>query len=202
MPRVTEVEPAMTIAILAGGRASRLDGEDKGLIPICGRPLIEHVVSSLLLRECDQLLIVANRNIEQYARHAPVISDEVPGFHGPLAGIATALAACSTPWLMTVPVDCPDPPPDLAQRLLRVAFDQRVDAVVVHDGVQRQPLFALYRSTLCDSARHAVAEGRGVWRWQESIAAFEWIGATSESSWLNLNTAEDIAAFLERVHAE
>ena len=88
-------EPALTVAILAGGAASRLGGRDKGLEPIRGRPLIEWVldycaehvvrdVASPLFSGDVELLIIANRHLDDYARYAPVRSDATRHFRGPL----------------------------------------------------------------------------------------------------------------------
>lgn len=102
-----------TAAILAGGRAERMGGVDKGLLRLGGQLLVERVLTALRAQGIGTWLIVANRSHEIYARYAPVVADAEPGFRGPLAGVAAALTACTTPWLLSVPVDCPDPPPEL-----------------------------------------------------------------------------------------
>jgi molybdopterin-guanine dinucleotide biosynthesis protein A len=141
-----------------------------------------------------ELLIVANRHRDAYAKYARTIPDVTPGFRGPLAGIAAALAACATPWLLTVSVDCPTPPPDLAARLLDAALAHDGDAFVAHDGERRQPLFALYRRELAASAADGVAAGQGVWQWQQAIGARELDFGDRRAQFRNLNTPEDFAA--------
>jgi len=179
-------DPAtITAAILAGGVGSRLHGRDKGLEPLAGKPLIAHVVAALR-GQARTLLICANRNVERYAEFAPVCSDRVAGFAGPLAGIAAALATCTTDWLLTVPVDCPQPPADLARRLYARTRDAR--ACVAH-AAQREPLFALYAKGLVDDAAAALARNEPVWRWQEHIGAIE-VDFPGDS-FVNLNTRDD-----------
>jgi len=108
-----------TVAILAGGAATRLEGRDKGLQPLGGRPLIAWVVDAAadMADMADtpfaDRLIVANRHADEYAAYATTIRDDVEGFRGPLAGIAAALRHCRSAWLLTLPVDCPRPPSDL-----------------------------------------------------------------------------------------
>ncbi|MFI4970093.1 MAG: molybdenum cofactor guanylyltransferase [Lysobacterales bacterium] len=221
---------AFTVAILAGGAATRLGGRDKGLELLGGRPLIEWVIDALAGMEpaksspsrgrlsgdgvhcdatsiaaeavptmgCGDTLIVANRHLDEYARRAPAICDSVSGFHGPLAGIAAALAQYPIPWLLTVPVDCPDPPRDLALRLAEVLREADAAAVVAHDGERRQPLFALYRRELAQSAADALATGQGVHRWQNSIGAREVDFSDRRRQFHNLNTREDFIAYAER----
>ncbi|HEY6942496.1 molybdenum cofactor guanylyltransferase MobA [Dokdonella sp.] len=184
-----QARPAITAAILAGGAGTRLGGRDKGLEPLAGVPLVAHVVAAV--RGVDALLIVANRNHDAYSRYARTIADATVERRGPLAGIAAACAACDTPWLLTLPVDCPDPPADLADRLLHEALTHLAAAVVVHDGASRQPLFALYRRELAASAAAAASAQQGVWAWQDAIGARELDFADRGQQFLNLNTPQD-----------
>lgn len=200
MPSANNAD-AVTVAILAGGAARRLGGRDKGLEPLHGRALVDHVLAAIVRMRVDaqaiaqhQVLIVANRHRDDYAQRARTIADTVQGFAGPLAGVAAALAACETPWLMTLPVDCPQPPLDLAGRLFAAAIQANADAMVAHDGERRQPLFALYRSTLAASAGLAAAAGQGVWAWQSAIGVHELDFTDARRQFLNLNTFDEFAA--------
>lgn len=202
----THIEAPFTVAVLAGGAGARVGGQDKGLRRFNGRPLIAWVVDQL--RESGAarmtqppILIVANRNIDRYATFAPTISDSRSGFAGPLAGIAAGLAACTTPWLLTVPVDCPCPPLNLASCLLDNAASRATNSLVAHDGKQRQPLFALYRSELAASAAAAVAAGQGVWQWQESLEAIEVDFSAERAQFVNLNTPGDFSGYRKAVAA-
>lgn len=186
---------ALTVAILAGGAATRLQGRDKGLEPLLGRPLIEWVLEAAEAAQAARILIVANRNLEIYAGFARVVVDAVAGFRGPLAGVAAALAAAETPWLASLPVDCPHPPRDLVPRLLGAAQTGPAEAVVAHDGTRRQPLFAIYRRDLAASAAAAAGQGQGVQQWQTAIGARELDFADRRAQFRNLNTAEDFAAY-------
>lgn len=185
----------LTVAILAGGAARRLQGRDKGLEPLLGRPLIESVLEALATMPATRVLIVANRHRESYAKYAPVVADDLAGFRGPLAGVAAALGAATTAWLVTVPVDCPRPPADLVARLYAAAQERSADAVVAWDGVRRQPLFAIYRRELAASAAAAAAQGWGVQRWQTAIGAHELDFGDRRAQFRNLNTPEEFAGY-------
>jgi molybdenum cofactor guanylyltransferase len=186
--------PDFTLAILAGGAARRLDGIDKGLMAFQGRPLIEWVLGSLDHAAHHRCLIVANRNIETYSRYAPTISDQCPEqFAGPLAGIAAALSACMTEWLYTVPVDSLRPSLDVFECLRMHARQDGFPALVAHDGERRQPLFAIYRRDLAESAYRALDAGKGVSFWQDSIGCQEIDLAGLHIDWINLNTTGDFS---------
>ncbi len=188
--RTNHQPDTITAAILAGGQGSRVDGRDKGLIELRGRPLVEHVLDALSGQVAD-ILVCANRHRAEYARYAPVCTDREAGFLGPLAGIASAMVNTNSPWLMTVPVDSPQPPGDLASRLLQAAVANDCRAAVAHDGQRRQPLFALYRIELAEFATRALRQDLAVWRWQDEIGTIEVDFLDSQFAFVNLNTLED-----------
>ncbi|MGH8211943.1 MAG: molybdenum cofactor guanylyltransferase MobA [Rhodanobacteraceae bacterium] len=190
--------------VLAGGAGSRVGGADKGLLLLQGRPLVAHVLDALRT-QCDALLIVANRNLEEYSRFSKTIRDEGEGHAGPLAGIAAALthskAAIAMPmdafaWLMTMPVDCPQPPRGLRERLQSaLAESGEADCAFGHDGDGPQPLFALYRLSqsepLLASARSALQSHASVLRWQGEIAARAVDFSDEHAAFHNLNTPQE-----------
>lgn len=191
--------PSLTVAILAGGAASRLGGRDKGLEAIDGEPLIARArayCERVLARDVD-FLIIANRHLDEYARYGRARADAIAGFAGPLAGVASALEGAQAERVLTLPVDCPSPPDDLARRLIDALGDRA--AVVAHDGERRQPLFALYRRELAASASKAAASGQGVWEWQDSVGAAEVDFADRRQQFHNLNTPEEFAAYADAV---
>lgn len=185
----------ITAAILSGGQGRRLGGRDKGLEPLAGQALVSHVLAAIQ-SQVGNTLVCTSRNMELYQHYAAVCPDGTCGFSGPLAAITSALGACTTPWLLTVPVDCPQPPTDLVQRL------RHADApiAVAHDGVRRQPLFALYRKELATRATLALANDLPVWRWQNDLGAVEVDFSSEASCFVNLNTEEDFRRW-ESTHA-
>lgn len=188
----------VTAAILAGGAGRRVGGDDKGLMALAGKPLIKHVIAALR-DQADRILICANRNLDAYAQFGTFVADAKQGFHGPLAGIATALVHCRTLWLLTVPVDAPEPPRDLLRRLRASADGTGADAAVAHDGERRQPLFALYKNRFTGEAEAGLGAGLAVHRWQDRIGAVEVDFSDSARSFANLNTLEAFRDW-ERVH--
>jgi molybdenum cofactor guanylyltransferase len=189
----------VTTAILAGGAGSRLGGRDKGLVELDGKPLIAHVRATLPSEAV--VLIIANRHHAAYARFGRVIGDLDGGTRGPLAGIATALAAAESEWVATLPVDCPQPPPDLVGRLVARLGQTTQRLAVAHDGTRRQPLFALYHHSLATSARAALERDASVWSWQDENGSVEVDFSEGAAAFDNLNTEEDLAAWAERLRA-
>lgn len=154
----------ITGLILAGGRAQRMGGIDKGLIPFHGKPLIESAIARLK-SQVGPILINANRNITKYATYGyPVIVDETPDFSGPLAGFSAGLKVSKTPYLLTAPCDSPLLPMNLGNKL--AAEMERGDFQLVYassneaDGkVWAQPVFCLMHTSLLESLEAFLQKG-------------------------------------------
>ena len=130
----------VTLGILAGGRASRLGGRDKAWLQRAGVPQVIRLARRFEA-ECGAVLVSANKNLERYAQHnLAVVSDHVTGI-GPMAGLQALADACTTPWLLTLPVDVIGTNECLL-RTLAMAGDT---GAVAEDDDGLQPLVALYR---------------------------------------------------------
>ncbi|MDE2393911.1 MAG: molybdenum cofactor guanylyltransferase MobA [Burkholderiales bacterium] len=141
---------SITGLVLAGGRASRMGGVDKGLQLLHGRPLALHAIERLRPQVAG-LIVNANRNLEAYAAlGAEVRPDSRAGFPGPLAGLLAGLEYCPTPYLASVPCDTPNFPADLVARLAAALGEAEIAmAATREEGVLRkQPVFLLLRSSL------------------------------------------------------
>ena len=195
----------ITALILAGGRAQRMGGIDKGLIPFRDKPLVESAIAKLK-PQVKTIVINANRNITKYAGYGyPVIMDETPDFSGPLAGFSVGLKACKTPYLLTSPCDSPLLPNNLAALLS--AEMERGDFELVYasskeaDGkVWAQPVFCLMRANLQDSLKNFLLKGdRKIDRWFKELRSSTVI-FDDPQVFANVNTPEELKA-LEEVSA-
>ncbi|WP_421280504.1 molybdenum cofactor guanylyltransferase MobA [Aeromonas taiwanensis] len=184
----------VSAVILAGGRATRMGGDDKGWVPLAGKPLIEHVLERLR-PQVDEVLINANRSLTRYQALAPVIGDGNDDFQGPLAGMQAGLAAARHDWVLFVPCDGPALPLDLMTRF-RAAITPDTDLVVAHDGEHLQPVVALLHRALLPSLRQALAEGErktGAWFARHRMAVVPF--ADLPDAFVNLNSPDELAAY-------
>ncbi len=181
----------ITAVILAGGQASRMDGDDKGLIVFRELPLIAHVVN-ITKPKVNQTLISANRNLEEYANFGKVISDDLEGYQGPLAGISKALKVCSTPYLLVFPCDSPLIDAALIDSLIEKMEVTKADICVAHDGSIMHATFALMQTKLEKNLEEFLEEGgrkMALWYRQQSL---ERIDVSSHLEVLtNINRPED-----------
>ncbi len=191
----------ITGLILAGGRGARMGGADKGLQHFNGQPLALHTLRRLQ-PQVGQVLVNANRNLASYeAFGAPVCTDALPDFAGPLAGFMTGLAHCDTPWLVTVPCDTPLFPLDLVTRLAQTASAHHAEIAVARapesDGALRpQPVFCLMRRDVSESLHRFTREGgRKIDAWTAQLhAVFVDFNAPGDDprAFANANTLDEL----------
>lgn len=180
--------------ILAGGRSSRMGGEDKGLILFNGKPMIAHVIEVLASR-VDHIIINANRNVERYSQFGyPVISDETQEFDGPLAGFLAAMRAVTTPEVLLAPCDSPLLSTELIDRLVAEKQRSGADIAVAHDGKRLQPVYALLSVSLEDSLVAFLASGdRKIDRWYPQHTVIEVDCSDIPEAFVNVNTPEELS---------
>lgn len=153
--------------ILCGGQGRRMLGQDKGLLPYRGRPLLEHVLERIQ-PQTQALCISANRNLQQYRRYGlPVLTDVEADFPGPLAGVQVAMHWCRLPWLLVVPCDSPHLPADLAQQLLQAAKAAGAPGAYARAGGSEQPIVHIMRTELAGELQR--------WRHQGGAAVRAWL---------------------------
>jgi molybdopterin-guanine dinucleotide biosynthesis protein A len=188
----------VTGVILAGGRATRMGGVDKGLVPINGRPMIAWVIDALR-PQVAEVLINANRNHDRYGEFAcPVIDDGDSEFRGPLAGIASAMRVAQTPWVAVVPCDSPLLDGELVARLYAAVVSSGSPVSAAHDGERLQPVFALLARDLLDDLAGYLDDGqRKIDRWYDrhGYAAVDF--SDTAASFANINAPGDRSALEE-----
>ena len=182
-----------TGVLLAGGKARRMNGQDKGLLVAAGKPLAEHTL--LRLRpQVTAVLVNANRHAEQYAAWGDVVADLHKDFCGPLAGIYAGMRAAKTPWILSVPCDSPFFPRCLAARLMQVARANNARIAIARANKRAQPVFMLAQTALADSlADFLDGGGRKIdlWYAQHSHGYADF---ADDDSFANINTPEELAA--------
>ena len=182
----------ITGLLLAGGQGSRMGGVDKGLQDFRGRPLAAWTLERLA-PQVSTLLISANRNLPDYtALGGKVVTDDIPGYAGPLAGLHAALGATRTSWLATCPCDSPFLPPDLVATLAAALARSHAPLAVVRTAEGPQPVFMLCRRDLRDSLGTFLAGGgRRIRSWQDAQGALQ-VDFADSRPFANFNTLADL----------
>ncbi|WP_238945483.1 molybdenum cofactor guanylyltransferase MobA [Vandammella animalimorsus] len=138
--------------ILAGGQGQRMGGCNKGLQPLLGQPLVQHVAQALR-PQVHSIAISANADLPAYQALGLPVWPDAPQWQGlgPLAGIASAAPQLPPDLdaLLVVPCDTPLLPPQLAARLAQALFARPgLAAVSAATASGRHPSISLLRPAL------------------------------------------------------
>lgn len=194
--------------ILAGGKSSRMDFENKALLPLGGKPLIAHVIDGAQA-QVERLVINANRDLEHFDKFAlPVMADTYGPDAGPLAGIITGMQFSrkyipDAQALACFPADVPWFPKDIVAQLAHALnFESTLVACLCTNG-QWQPLFSLWSLALEDVVAAALRDNMYspmalIRSLPNSVIN---INASAPGDFANLNTPRDLAEAQEQLQA-
>jgi molybdopterin-guanine dinucleotide biosynthesis protein A len=191
----------VTGVILAGGRAQRMNNQDKGLVNFKGRPMISYAIAALA-PVVGSILINANRNIDQYRQFGwPVISDQTDSFDGPLAGLLAAMKHADADALVVIPCDSPLIKTEHLQKLLLTRAEINADVAVAFDGVRLHPVFLAIKTGLQASLQEYLAKGQrkvAVWLEQQNLIKVDF--SSEPEIFSNVNTMTELYMLEEAKH--
>ncbi len=187
--------------LLAGGRASRMGGGDKGLRRIGGATILDRVIATMA-HQCAGLVLNANGDPARFAAYGlPVIADSLAGFQGPLAGVLAGLdwVAANRPDLafaVSAPTDTPFLPSDLVARLQGARFEKGADIACASSASGAHPVIALWPVAIRGALRHALVDEDlhkvGLFTQRYRLAHADWAAAPVDP-FFNANEPADLA---------
>jgi len=190
-------QPHIVAVILSGGRGTRVQHQDKGLLPYCNKPLIQRVIDAIS-PQIDDIIISCNRHYEQYQTLGfDIVNDKSEQqYEGPIAGI---LAACNALKLepkglvLVVPCDTPNLPEQYVAKLKKALFDTQSDAAVVYDGERQQNLHCLIKVNTLDTLSDFFNDGgRAIKHWLAKTNLTQVDFSNQTESFANLNNLEQL----------
>lgn len=194
--------------ILAGGQARRMGGGDKGALVLGGQSLLDRVIDRLG-PQVSRMAVNANGDPARFGEYGlPVVSDTLPDFPGPLAGVLAGMewaADLGFSHVVTAAADTPFFPMDLSARLGRAAEKASTPialAATQEDGrLIRHPTFGLWPVNLRTDLRVALVGGlRKVVLWTDKHGAASTL--FPDNSFFNINTPEDLVKAHEMLKDE
>lgn len=145
--------------------------QDKPLVPLAQKPLIEYVIAAAS-PQVGQLIISVNRNLDKYTRYSlPLVRDVSAAGAGPLVGIYSAMKWYSNQtvqadYLACFPADVPMFPANLVDTLSTAiaATDSSLHNSVrevawCQTDTQIQPLFSLWSFKLLAALEQSIHAG-------------------------------------------
>jgi molybdenum cofactor guanylyltransferase len=189
------------ILVLAGGRATRMGGGDKALVPFGSTTLLDHVLARMTGQGAG-IVLNANGDPSRMARFGlPVLPDTVPDHPGPLAGVLAGMewVLANMPGatdLVTVPTDSPFLPTNLVDQLVKARDDAGAEMACAASAGQAHPVVGLWPVRLAPLLRKALVEEH-LYRIDRWTARFVLVHVPFSTEpidpFLNINTPEDLA---------
>jgi molybdopterin-guanine dinucleotide biosynthesis protein A len=154
-------------AILAGGKARRLDGVEKPALRVGDKRLLDIVIDAL---GGAATTIVVGSQIP--TPRDVVWTREVPAGSGPVAGLAAALEHTQSERLVVLAADLPFVTRAAVEQLVEVA-DERAGAIAVDRDGRDQPLLGCFDTEALRAAMPERYEGASM---RSVVTALEWVG--------------------------
>jgi len=150
-----------TLAILAGGKATRLGGINKALIEIEGDTIISKIHRALGTIS-NEVIIISNQAQTDYRIPAKIHPDIIENC-GPLGGIHSALLHSSNEIVLVVSCDMPFISTNIANLLLDAYIKNQpnVDAVIPTLNGFNEPLLAIYSKRLSSKISEILSDRKG-----------------------------------------
>ena len=175
------------VAILAGGKAKRFEGQDKGAIRLRGERFID-IIYRRLSTQADEILISGTHDYDLGLKIVPDINEAPGGPVGGLYSIWKELSSREAEGFFTVPVDGPNLPLDLIQRLY-----SPLSSSIAVDEKGRHPTFSWWRMADLAELFEDINTERSISlnRLAANILA-EDVNWDGDSNFININRLEDL----------
>ena len=145
----------ISAVILNGGKSLRM-GEDKSLLRINGRPLLQLIFEKLNMMFEEVLIIANNKENYDFLGDAKIYKDIIKD-KGPLGGIYTGLKHISKPGAFFFAADMLNLNNDLIKRMSDKAADvKNFDVIIARHGNNIEPLHSIYNKSLLSNIEHSI----------------------------------------------
>ncbi|MGO3344031.1 MAG: molybdenum cofactor guanylyltransferase [Marinomonas sp.] len=183
--------------VIAGGRAQRMSGVEKGLVCYKGKPMILWVAMAMS-KVSQTVLLNVNRQLSDYQLLGYDVFEDTERYadRGPLSGLWNALNKVSTTHLLVSPCDTPNISAEAFVRLNEASLD-RPDKIHCLEGESgMHPLHAIMpvESALeCLTAFFAEAKGNSMMAFYQRHG-YECLHWGFANELLNVNYQEQVVA--------
>ncbi|PCJ28434.1 MAG: molybdenum cofactor guanylyltransferase [SAR86 cluster bacterium] len=196
------LQSEIAAVVLAGGKSSRMGYQDKALLTLHKKPLIEHVIENAR-NQVGSMVISVNNCPQKYEYlQLPLIPDKLCNQAGPLSGIYSAMdwfhkekKESDIKYLACFAADVPYFPENIIALLSDSLESTGCKVAYCISGGQIQPLFSLWSLDLLDDIKAAL--NRGVYGPKPLLPKLQSVMVDIPSSkpeyFLNINSPDSLA---------
>ena len=187
-----------TLAILAGGKSSRMNYNNKALLNYKEKKFIEHIIEAG--KNYKEIIIISNNKEEYKGFNLRVVEDIYKG-NVPLSGIHSALVNSTTDEVLCIACDMPL----ITEKTLNILGDYSGDYEVLIPRVSErlQPLCSIYSKKIIRNLEEAIKENNNKLQLLIKSLNYKIIEGNEEAKFieddfLNINTEKEYSELGER----
>ena len=187
-----------TLAILAGGKSSRMNYNNKALLSYKEKKFIEYIIEAG--KDYKEIIIISNNKEEYKGFNLRVVEDIYKG-NGPLSGIHSALVNSTTDEVLCIACDMPL----ITEKTLNILGDYSGDYEVLIPRVSErlQPLCSIYSKKIIRNLEEAIKENNNKLQLLIKSLNYKIIEGNEEAKFieddfLNINTEKEYSELEER----
>ena len=187
-----------TLAILAGGKSSRMNYNNKALLSYKEKKFIEYIIEAG--KDYKEIIIISN-NLQEYKGFNLRVVEDIYKGNGPLSGIHSALVNSTTDEVLCIACDMPL----ITEKTLNILGDYSGDYEVLIPRVSErlQPLCSIYSKKIIRNLEEAIKENNNKLQLLIKSLNYKIIEGNEEAKFieddfLNINTEKEYSELEER----
>lgn len=175
-----------TLAILAGGKSSRMNYNNKGFLIYKEDNFIQHIINAG--ENYKEIIILANDKKLYEKFNLRIVEDIYPG-HGPISGIHSALKNSTTESVLCVACDMPLISKEVLDTLGNYSGDYEV--LIPKIKSRMQPLCSIYSKRIINKLEECIMKDENKLQKLIFDLNYKVIKNLDERAFFNINTPED-----------
>lgn len=188
------IKEKATAIVLSGGKSSRMNGEDKSLLPVNGIPMIQYIIRQLE-GHFDEIIIGSNFPEKYSFLNYHVVTDIEPD-KGPLMGILSCLKQSSNEINFVIACDIPVINTKLIHNMINLSYGTEI-VMPLRGTDKHEPLYAVYRKSIADYADKIIKDGGRKIIELFKYASYRFVDFNDASWYQNLNFRENYLDFIK-----
>lgn len=143
----------LEVFVLCGGKSSRM-GQDKGLIHLQGKPMVQHILDKLKQTNLPITLVTPDQRYNKFGY--PLVADHFPE-NGPMGGLYTSLIHSNAKSILILGCDMPFLSLDAIEYLIEKSCPNYITVAEVNGRIN--PLFGIYPQEIIPDLALNILEG-------------------------------------------
>lgn len=193
----------ISCAILAGGKASRMNGENKALLQVGEMNNLDKILS-FSEKYFSEVIIIANDRSKFEGYDLSIYSDIIEGV-GPLGGIHSALSHSKSANVFFLPCDMPFLSDEVIRKEIEAYFSTECEIIIPRMGDLIEPMHSIFSvQVLPDLEKHIRGtDNYAIRSFFDKADVYYWDieeNENNKTAFFNINTHHDLSEAHNKVN--